>query len=305
MTDNPFQPERTTLEDALNPPLDRSDMRVSLVTLTPQQAHEILHLRAYQKQRRINQSHVGMLADTMVHGEFVKGTKITFAPDHRGNQVLIDGQHRLQAAVSADWTGDWIVCSLWGEKNLAERVYILLDTSQKQRTAAVIGRAAGYDQLSSKVQTSVIAAARYQSLWDSTYVIPPFCYIPPARYCVARIDERMHAFATADDIISENRVSRQIRSRLTSPMIMAIVTETLHVMPNEAQEFWKAMSTNGEGIPGDLRTLLIEGAPPRAGKHYMPRLVANAWNQRRSQRPLRRDKQLPILITGTSITVPL
>ena len=65
MTDNPFQPERTTLEDALNPPLDRSDMRVSLVTLTPQQAHEILHLRAYQKQRRINQSHVGMLADTI------------------------------------------------------------------------------------------------------------------------------------------------------------------------------------------------------------------------------------------------
>ena len=305
MTENPFQPERTTLEESLTPPRDGTDMRVSLVTLTPEQAHDILQLRAYQKQRGINRSHVGMLADTMVHGEFVKGTKITFAPDHRGNQVLIDGQHRLLAAMSADWTGEWIICSLWGDKNQAARVYILLDTSQKQRTAAVIGRAAGYDQLSSKVRSSVIAAARYQSLWDSNYEIPPFCYIPPARDCVARIDERLQAFATADDLISEKRVSRQIRTRLTSPMIMAIMTETLHVMPGEAQEFWKTMSTNGEGVPGDLRTLLIEGAPLRAGKHYMPRLVATAWNQRKSERPLRQEKKSPVLISGTTITVPL
>ena len=46
---------------------------------------------------------------------------------------LVDGQHRLQAAVNADWTGPWVITCLWGEERRAEDIYIQLDTSQKVR----------------------------------------------------------------------------------------------------------------------------------------------------------------------------
>ena len=116
--------EEADLELALTPPTDGSNIKATVVRLTPEDAHNILSLRNFQRHRRITASHVGTLADAMVNGDFVEGRQITFAPDHEGRPVLIDGQHRLQAAINADWTGVWVICCLWGEDDLAERVYL-------------------------------------------------------------------------------------------------------------------------------------------------------------------------------------
>ena len=118
--------EEADLEQALTPPTDGGDIKFTPVTLTPEDAHNILSMMNYQRHRPITASHVGTLANAMVNGDFVRGRQITFAPDHEGRPVLIDGQHRLQAAVNADWTGKWVVCCLWGEEDRAERVYVQL-----------------------------------------------------------------------------------------------------------------------------------------------------------------------------------
>ena len=116
--------EEADLELALTPPTDGSNIKATVVRLTPEDAHNILSLRNFQRHRRITASHVGTLADAMATGRFIEPSQIIFAPDHEGNQVLIDGQHRLQAAIDAHWTGPWVITCLWGEDDRAEKVYL-------------------------------------------------------------------------------------------------------------------------------------------------------------------------------------
>ena len=292
-----------TLEEALSPPLDGADMRITSVLLTPEEAHTILSIMSYPKQRRIMRGHVGMLADAMVNGDFVRGRQITFAPNYDGKQELIDGQHRLQAAVDANWTGKWSICCLWDKDDYADRAYIRLDTAQKERTAAVIGRAAGYENLTAGMQSCIIAAARYQNVWSDEYELPSFCNTPPPRDCLARVDDHMEAFATANAMLLDSRVRPQIKRRIISPMVMAVISETLHTAPSEAKEFWYKVATNGDEVSGDLRNLLIVGKPKKGSIYYMPRITTQAWNQREAKK-MRYKKKDPIQLNQSSLVVP-
>ena len=125
--------EEADLAQALTPPTDGDDNKTTVVTLTPEDAHNILSTMNYARHRRISASHVGNIAEAMATGKFTELRQITFAPDHEGNPVLIDGQHRLQAAINADWTGRWVMTCLWGKEDRADEIYMQLDTSQKER----------------------------------------------------------------------------------------------------------------------------------------------------------------------------
>ena len=125
--------EEADLAQALTPPTDGDDIKLTAVTLTPEDAHNILSTMNYTRHRRISTAHVGRIAHAMATGKFTEMSQITFAPDHERNLVLVDGQHRLQAAVNADWTGPWVITCLWGEERRAEDIYIQVDTSQKVR----------------------------------------------------------------------------------------------------------------------------------------------------------------------------
>ena len=107
------------LREALTRPPDGSDMKITVVTLTPTDCEQIIDITGFQRQRPLRRQHVGTLADAMSNDEFIEGCLITFAPEEDGHMVLIDAQHRLQAAVDSDWTGIWTVRTLWGDKHTA------------------------------------------------------------------------------------------------------------------------------------------------------------------------------------------
>ena len=241
----------------------------------------------------------------MLNGEFAPGSMLTFALDENQQQVLVDGQHRLQAAVTADWTGDWTIRCLWHTGYTAYHIYTVLDTAQAQRTAAVIGRAAGYDQLTTRAQNAVIAAARYQNVWRTDYANPPFCSNPPVRDNIARANDRILAFEKADQIIHDNRATSHIRRRMAVPMVLAVMAETLHQSPWEAADFWHRVATNGDGTPGELRNSLILGRPSKSSPYYIGRITANAWNQRKATNKFRRDNKNPIPLEGTPLIIPV
>ena len=121
------------LAQALTPPTDGDDFQVTAVTLTPEDAHTILSTMNYRRHRRISTAHVGRIAHAMATGKFTEMSQITFAPDDERNLVLVNGQHRLQAAIDASWTGPWVITCLWGKERRAEDIYIQVDTSQKVR----------------------------------------------------------------------------------------------------------------------------------------------------------------------------
>ena len=293
------------IQAALAPPTDGRRAKISVVTITPEEAHYILNVMSYTRQRKINPGHAGMLADSMSNNEFIPWREITFAPDQNSNPMMIDGQHRLLAAAKAGWTEEWVICCLWAKEFNIDTSYIRLDTSQKERNASVIGRAVSdYQHTSGHVQKSIIKAAAYQCTWDTEYELPRHCYTPPNRDCMNRVKRQMAAFEKADQIMNQSDVRAHIRRRLASPMVLAIMAETLYTMPQEAEGFWRAVAVSDGGIASDLHSLLLEGKPPKTTVHYIARLAAQAWNQRASNGRLRRENRNPQRLSRTSIVVP-
>lgn len=294
------------LREALTQPENGDNIKITIVTLTPRDVEQIIENMGYQRQRPTNTAHIGHMADAMVNNDFIEGRMITFGPEDDGDHVLIDGQHRLLAAINANWTGIWTICTLWGDHYNARDTYIKLDTSQKERTPANVGRAVGYDLLTIRIQNIIVAAARYQNEWDKTYTKPPFAPRPPHRDNRERITSQMQAYLDCDELINDKQHSALVRRRLSSPMNLAVLAETIHNMPDEANGFWTAVASNGGGIAAELREKLIAGRPKDAPSvFYTARLMALAWNQRASDTKLRQDNRNEIKVHSTNLAIPL
>ena len=57
-------------------------------------------------------------------------------------------------------------------------------------------------------------------------------------------------------------------------------------------------------MAAELRNTLIAGKPPRAGALFVPRLVAQAWNQR-GGKAIRRDNRKAVPVAGTTLEIPV
>ena len=262
------------LDPFFREPTDDAPVSGGLVHLTAAEASSIVRTMSFERQRDADKKHIGMLSDMFANGEFAPGSQITFAFDRDGAPRLVDGQHRLRAAIQAEWSGYWDVRVLWGEAHVADGTYVLLDSNQKKRPAGVIGRALGLVQLSKRMQGLCIGAAGQQNMWRTEYTRPQGCSVPPVRDNINRVRERLPQFTAVDDLLSVGNVSAKTKRRVYTARILAIVVETFATAPEEAREFWYGVVTNGGEIPGELRDTMIEGKPPRAGELYMPRIVA-------------------------------
>ena len=264
----------------------------------------ILGQMSFERQRDADLQHIGMLADMFRNGEWIEGSQLTFTLDQFGNPKLVDGQHRLRAAIQAGWEGVWAARVLF-ENDSAASMYTLLDAHQKKRPPHVIGRALGFGEFSVRMQSAMISAARYQNQWRSEYILPDGCYTPPVRDNIARATERREAFAAADKILGGANVSAPAARKLLGAMVLAVVVETLvGDEADEATEFWQAVSTNGGGIAGELRDRLLEGAPRKAGRSFIPRLVANAWNQRNAEKLKKSTSNKVVVPETTTLEIP-
>ena len=291
------------LDPIFEEPTDGSGVTGAMAHLTKEDAEAILQTMGFERQRDAGVVHIGMLTDMFTNGEFSPGSQLTFALNS-GRPVLVDGQHRLRAAVAAAWEGLWHIRVLWGERQEAKGVYTLLDSYQKKRSASVIGRALGWDGLTERMQSLIIAAAAYQNQWREEYDLPTGCKVPPVRDNINRGTERLPYFRLADRILSIGNASSQAKRKLTTAMVIAVMVESLVASEAEATTFWTSVVTNGDGIAGELRDGLIAGRPLKAKQYYNPRLAALAWNQRNATGKLRKDNSRVIHLAGTTLEIP-
>ena len=293
------------LDPLFEEPTDGSHVTGAMLELTPDDIGAILAQMGFERQRDADPVHINMLADMFANDEFAPGSQITFALDERGSPKLVDGQHRLRAAVQAHWTGAWNVRVVWGGVHEATGVYTLLDAYQKKRPAAVIGRALGLVGLSERTLGVAVAAARYQNDWRTEYKLPGVCKYPPVRDNISRVKERLPYFVEADGILNAGNVSSLAKRRLTTAMVLAVMVETLaNSTGSEVREFWTAVATHGDGIAGELRDGLIAGKPAKSRQFYNPRLAAQAWNQRNSTAKLRKDNKNNVVVDTTTLEIP-
>ena len=292
------------LDPIFEEPQDGAEVTGAMVWLTPYDAGVILRDMNFERQRDADPHHIGMLADMFTNGEWAPGSQITFAVDEFGKPQLVDGQHRLRAAVKADWQGLWQARVVWGERQVATSVYTFLDAYQKKRPAGVIGRAVGFNGLKDRMLGAIVAAARYQNQWSTDYTKPSGCSVPPVRDNIARAKDRLPYFIEAEEILEAGTTSSAAKRKLVGAMALAVMVETLACKENEqAREFWTAVATNGDGVAGELRDGLIEGKSVKAGMYFVPRLAAAAWNQRDAAK-LKREYRKDIAVEATMLVIP-
>ena len=110
---------------------------VSMKTIDPTQAAQMLIDYPYERQRTVNRHYVGYYAQMMTNGEWVEGTEIAiaYAPNGDGHLHghLVNGQHRLMAVVEAgvpiDFTTKTFVCD--DDEEIA-KLYGMIDTGRSR-----------------------------------------------------------------------------------------------------------------------------------------------------------------------------
>lgn len=266
------------LEPVLHRPSNGKGFTVAAITLTPTDAGKILDHLSLLSSNDIDRNHVGMLADSMRAGEFAPGGQIHIWASDAAGIRLVYGHHQLHAAIIAGRTDTWCVTVHWNHKLSAHEMHRRMKVNQHPLTDADVGRAVFDGELSPEMQAIIIPAARYQNEWNTEYQLPEQCQVPPVCDNIARARERLEAFKQADVIINTPGILGRIKGRLTAPMVMAVIAETLVAEPHIAATFWKDVVAGGQGVAEDLRIMLIQGPPRGAGKHYWPHLVGQAWN---------------------------
>ena len=294
------------LDSFFDPPQDGM-VGIFSTDLSPGEARAFLDT-SFERQRLADPKHIGTLADMMQNSEWLPGEQLTFVVEN-DKPILVDGQHRLRAAIEANWTGLWCIRVIHSES--PQGAYVLLDTNQKKRPPSVIGEALGFEGLSPKAQQNVIAAAKYQNDWrrGQDYELPKLCSVPPVRDNVARARERLPQFQQADLIIQRNGNPR-VRQTLRTSKIFAVLAEVLVNGGEEAVYYVTEVAGSGGGIAQEVREELREKSPKRkaAGQkslssYFAPRVAAMGWNQR-DKSSLSWNYKDPLPVSGTSLIIP-
>ena len=199
---------------------------------------------------------------------FVDRSTLLYARDENGDQRMIDGQHRIKAALRAEWRGRWDIQCLWAPHQTAAAMYIRVDTAQSARSAADISRAAGYDSLSETMGGSIVRVAKYLLAWDPDYENPPGTSGPfpeDVSYILTYYEDALHH---ADAIIASSTTDPTLKDRIKSPMVFTVMAATIHQHGAEAIKFWRNVVNFIGDMPKQLALELIKPRPRNAPPRY-------------------------------------
>lgn len=132
-------------------------MQFSMETITPNKAKQYLESNL-ESQRNVSASHVNKLAQMMLVNEFdgLNGQTIKFN-GKKGQEVLIDGQHRLLAAIQANRN-----LKIGVLRGCSKRAFETIDNAQTGRTIA------NYYEIAGKRYSKVAAqVARWVYRYDN------------------------------------------------------------------------------------------------------------------------------------------
>ena len=298
-------------------PFARGDLDVGVVSLRGAEALVIADQHGFERQRDVDQKHVGNLADVIEHDEWVGRSMLLFAKNGDGRMWLIDGQHRLRAhAEHAKRTNsasarEWIVQVVTGEPREA---YARMDAMQKKRPAGIVAAALGLQVPTQLIKTCLSAAAyaiRYQEATTTKTEVLGSSVVLDVPYRDRReyVASRDAAFRKVGECISGLTANdNRVRSALTSARIMPILLETI-AKEGSAFDFWRQALTGKTecDAAGYVRDRMLE---PAAAGSKNPALVkpfaaARGWNAFLDESKPTRPTKLPksLSVNGTNLAV--
>ena len=114
------------------------------INLTREEAQLIVDYHGFEHQRDLDWGHIAHLADLMHNDEFLGISQLSFAVNGDGLLRLVDGNHRLHAAIEYWAKSDNDEVIPFTAQVLAQspsEAYAQLDSAVKVRSSAVIGTA--------------------------------------------------------------------------------------------------------------------------------------------------------------------
>lgn len=287
----------------------RTFVQEGFVTLRADQANQILLHAEYDRQRKIDQLHVDVLADIMKRGQWAPKDKIDFA--RMGNTlIMVNGYHRMRGQVQCGKTIEWtIVIHPCKTVEQVRALYYKFDTNTRTRQASQI--LAGIDFADKNELAKQTATALYNAI---PVIASGFSKSRTDRdHLTNRVVDRRVAYA--EKYVPAAKVYEgclaglqpRIKSKFLSAGVMAVALVTLQEQPGTALEFWSGAAQNdGLRIGDPRRTLHLDmvsrqlNAGSALQAIYVPTHAWNAWFENRTLKIIKVPSyRTKVTITGT------
>lgn len=246
--------------------------------VTPDYARHLRDTAHFERQRSIRPENVRRLADEMAAGWFTQGTQIYICILPDGGQVVVNGNHTLEAICASGIPQAMTITKKQvSDINEAGRIYAVFDI-QKVRSWRDSLRAVGADDtipLAPRVLSAI-------GVIDEKFGQDPS---GASRSRQGRIN-KMEDYRAAVDLLMEclAKAPHDSAQAVKRAPIMAVALETLRYQPSLGFEFWQRMAQDDGLTAGMPEKALLGWIRKRrlatgTGRREHCRAAALAWNR--------------------------
>lgn len=258
--------------------LSFSMLSSEIIKVTPEMARAINKNCLFDRQRPMNMDHVKRLSEEMKRGWFLAGTPVFFCILPSKSQVLVNGQHTIEAVVQSGVTIP-LTFIRQGVASLEEaaQAYACFDI-QRSRTWMQAAQAQG---LTDKIPmlSAALPAMKYimSNFGDGRDMASNTLQSRHARFDAVK--EYQGSLMSLWTMLNETPIANQRAIRRSA--VMAVAMMTTKAQPSMGEEFWGGMAKDDGLRVGDPRRTLLRyllANTVRAAAGDMLRATALAWN---------------------------
>lgn len=255
-------------------PQDRAVVS-EMVLITPEIAREWRDTKHFERQRDLSEDNIVRLAHEMSKKRFVQGTQIYLCVLPDGSELIINGNHTLEAVVSCGMPQLLTVtrCPVVSIDE-AGFIYSVFDkhrrrTLRESMKAAGAGNGKDFPRYFGSAVACIMQGFR---LGGSAKAIPHVDIIE-------RLDEYTGAVEEFEGLTAS--CSKECMNFLRRAPVLAVCLETLRHQPGAAQEFWSLVAKDTglrEGMPAHTLLRYFRNTANSQNRVHQARASAMAWN---------------------------
>lgn len=293
--------ERTAIPQGIE-----SFVREGFTIFSAVEANQVLLHAAYDRQRKISEDHVRVLADIMKRNQWEPKDKLDFAL-LKGELILVNGYHRMSAQVASGKPIEWtVVVHPCRTLDQVRGLYYKFDTNTRIRQGAQVLAGIGFSdkhEISRKMSSAlfnavpIIASNFSKSIKDRDVL---------ANRVMDRRLEIASQYVPAAKVYESclEGLPVKVKAKFLSAGTTAVAIVTLRYQPLKALEFWQGTASNDGLRKGDPRLALYNDMIARqfnAGSAVQSVFSpAHAWNAFFEDRPL---KVIKLVGYRTSVSI--
>lgn len=220
----------------------------------------------------------------MRNGDWQPGTQIAFGRMPDGSLHLVNGQHRMRAAIEARHASEYqiLICDCSDENELAA-LYYKFDRSARIRSLSEVANAANLSEEYNLSKSMTVAVLSAVPILAYNLKVVSYTHEPIIRDDDWKIEKAAEWWSAAR--LYETAISRAeigMPRRLRGVYVTAAALATLRFQEKTAFEFWKGVAENDGLSRGDPRRALSVALLSRSfktGRMDAPLILScNSWN---------------------------